>query len=34
MINLKLFRNGNLQMCGLRSENDGYLCLKNIIKKI
>ena len=32
MINLKLFRNGNLQMCGLRSENDGYLCLQILLK--
>ena len=34
MINLKLFRNGNLQMCGLRSENDGYLCLKILLNHL
>ena len=28
MGNLKLFRNGKLQLCGLRSENDGYLSLQ------
>ena len=28
VVNLKLFRNGKLQLCGLRSENDGYLSLK------
>ena len=40
VVNLKLFRNGKLQLCGLRSENDGYLSLKllknelnNIAKK-
>ena len=32
VVNLKLFRNGKLQLCGLRSENDGYLSLK-ILKK-
>jgi len=26
-VNLKLFRNGKLQLCGLRSEYDGYLSL-------
>jgi len=34
VINLKLFRNGNLQMCGLRSENDGYMSLKVLLKQI
>ena len=34
VINLKLFRNGNLQMCGLRSENDGYMSLKVLLKEI
>ena len=33
MVHLKLFRNGKLQLCGLRSENDGYLCLKILLKK-
>ena len=28
VVNLKLFRNGKLQLCGLRSENDGLLSLK------
>ena len=33
-VNLKLFRNGKLQLCGLRSENDGYLSLKILEKEI
>ena len=28
MVHLKLFRNGKLQLCGLRSENDGLLSIK------
>ena len=34
IVNLKLFRNGKLQLCGLRSENDGYLSLKILKKEI
>lgn len=34
IVNLKLFRNGKLQLCGLRSENDGYLSLKILEKEI
>ena len=33
-VNLKLFRNGKLQLCGLRSENDGYLSLKILEKEL
>tara|TARA_B100001564_G_scaffold166406_1_gene139815 strand:+ start:6451 stop:7560 length:1110 start_codon:yes stop_codon:yes gene_type:complete len=34
MVHLKLFRNGKLQLCGLRSENDGLLSIKILIKKL
>ena len=34
IINLKLFRNGRIQMCGLRSENDGYLSVKILLKEL
>ena len=34
MVHLKLFRNGKLQLCGLRSENDGILSIKILIKKL
>ena len=34
VINIKLFRNGNLQMCGLRNENDGHLALQFLLKEI
>ena len=34
IINLKLFRNGKIQMCGLRSENDGYLSLKILLNEL
>ena len=34
IVNLKLFRNGKLQLCGLRSENDGYLSLKLLKKEL
>ena len=33
VVNLKLFRNGKLQLCGL-SENDGYLSLKLLKKEL
>lgn len=34
MVHLKLFRNGKLQLCGLRSENDGILSIKILTKKL
>ena len=34
MVNLKLFRNGKLQLCGLKNENDGLLAIKILVKKI
>jgi len=34
MVHLKLFRNGKLQLCGLRSENDGLLSIKILVKKL
>ena len=34
VVNIKLFRNGNMQMCGLRCENDGLLSLKILLKQI
>ena len=34
MVHLKLFRNGKLQLCGLRSENDGILSVKILTKKL
>lgn len=34
VVNLKLFRNGKLQLCGLRSENDGYLSIKLLKKEL
>tara|TARA_Y100000768_G_scaffold388840_2_gene387782 strand:- start:6097 stop:7212 length:1116 start_codon:yes stop_codon:yes gene_type:complete len=34
VVNIKLFRNGNMQMCGLRCEEDGLLSLKILIKQI
>ena len=34
MVHLKLFRNGKLQLCGLRSENDGLLSIKILTKKL
>ena len=34
IVNLKLFRNGKLQLCGLRSEYDGYLALQLLKKEI
>ena len=34
IINLKLFRNGKIQMCGLRSENDGYLSLQILLNEL
>jgi len=34
IVNLKLFRNGKLQLCGLRSEIDGYLSLKLLKKEL
>lgn len=34
VINLKLFRNGRIQMCGLRSENDGYLSLNILLNEL
>ena len=34
MVNLKLFRNGKLQLCGLKNENDGLLAIKILVKKL
>ena len=34
MVHLKLFRNGKLQLCGLRSENDGLISIKILVKKL
>ena len=34
MVHLKLFRNGKLQLCGLRSENDGLLSIKILTEKL
>ena len=34
MVHLKLFRNGKLQLCGLRNENDGILSIKILTKKL
>jgi len=34
MVHLKLFRNGKLQLCGLRSENDGILSIKILTNKL
>ena len=34
MVHLKLFRNGKLQLCGLRSENDGILAIKILTKNL
>tara|TARA_B110000114_G_C15086017_1_gene396078 strand:- start:1530 stop:2642 length:1113 start_codon:yes stop_codon:yes gene_type:complete len=34
MVHLKLFRNGKLQLCGLRSENDGIISIKILTKKL
>ena len=34
MVHLKLFRNGKLQLCGLRNENDGLLSIKILTKKL
>lgn len=34
MVNLKLFRNGKLQLCGLKNENDGLLAIKILAKKL
>lgn len=33
-INLKIFRNGKIQMTGLKSEEEGYLAVNTLIKKI
>ncbi len=33
-INLKIFRNGKIQMTGLKSEEEGYLAANTLIKKI
>ena len=34
IVHLKLFRNGKLQLCGLRNENDGLLSIKILVKKL
>jgi len=34
IVHLKLFRNGKLQLCGLRNENDGILSIKILVKKL
>ena len=34
VVNLKLFRNGKLQLCGLRNEKDGYYSIKILCRKI
>ena len=34
MVNLKLFRNGKLQLCGLKNENDGLLAIKILVKEL
>jgi len=34
MVNLKLFRNGKLQLCGLKNENDGLLAIKILVRKL
>lgn len=34
MVNLKLFRNGKLQLCGLKNEKDGILAIKILNKKL
>jgi len=34
MVNLKLFRNGKLQLCGLKNENDGLLAIKILVNKL
>ena len=33
-INVKLFKNGKIQMTGLRSEEDGYIAVNNLISNI
>ena len=34
IVHLKLFRNGKLQLCGLRNENDGILSIKILVKEL
>ena len=34
MVNLKLFRNGKLQLCGLKNENDGLLAIKILVQNL
>ena len=34
IVHLKLFRNGKLQLCGLRNENDGILSIKILVKRL
>lgn len=34
IVNLKLFKNGKLQLCGLKNENDGLLAIKILVKEL